>query len=371
MFRWESFLNLFSLSSSMPGGDYVGASACVAGPGCPPNAPAVKDEARRSGGRGSEGMKTADPNPEVHSLGGFSCVDLGGVRLSPRLYAVVRDRLRELGFLLDGSVACFRGDARTVEELVNKAIADAMQLVGPAEDEGGDEVGEEVDWGVVEGEVVRRFRSMPSQLERARLVVRHLRAGNNVLLAGPPGSGKSYLMDVLGVVVPHSYYISMANASNAGIEDLVLNARRINLLMIDELDKASTRDLPIVLQLADATRGRVVIAKANKRVDLRLHCPILAAANPFLQKRSRNYWDALLDRFVLVEFERPSREELMALFIEASNASDQDLLRAVEKSIEDASIRRIMQAANFVRGNPDFPRELLIKEVVRILNGGD
>jgi ABC-type microcin C transport system duplicated ATPase subunit YejF len=143
-----------------------------------------------------------------------------------------------------------------------------------------------IDWDKIRDAVAQRFKHFPSQVPHISEAINHLKAGNNVLLVGPPGSGKSLFMDILGELL-HAVYINMANASNAGIENIIPMLASADVVLIDELDKANTRDLGIVLQLADSTRQVVAITKANKSFLVRLKVPIVAAMNIAMNKESR------------------------------------------------------------------------------------
>jgi len=143
-----------------------------------------------------------------------------------------------------------------------------------------------IDWDKMRDAVAQRFKHFPSQVPHISETINHLKAGNNVLLVGSPGSGKSLFMDILGELL-HAVYINMTNASNAGIENVIPILARTDIVLIDELDKANTRDLGIILQLADSTRQVVAITKANKSFLVRLKVPIVAAMNIAMNKESR------------------------------------------------------------------------------------
>ena len=102
-------------------------------------------------------------------------------------------------------------------------------------------------------------------------------------------------MEELSILEYCAVYINMTNASNAGIENVIPILARTGIVLIDELDKANTRDLGIILQLANLTRQMVAITKANKSFLVRLKVPIVAAMNKESRERFlRNYPKELL-----------------------------------------------------------------------------
>ena len=207
-----------------------------------------------------------------------------------------------------------------------------------------------IDWDKVRDAVAQRFKHFPSQVPHISEAINHLKAGNNVLLVGPPGSGKSLFMDVLGELL-HAVYINMANASNAGIENIIPMLASADVVLIDELDKANTRDLGIVLQLADSTRQLVVITKANKSFMVRLKVPIVAAMNIAMNKRSQNYWKALMDRFIIIEIPRPTDEELKLFIADEADTEDEEIINTIMKYADSLSLRKIVMIAKYIKTN--------------------
>ena len=166
--------------------------------------------------------------------------------------------LKEAGFDMvrveQGTYACIELPSEEADKLFNSVLEewrreDKDQVIIQPEDK-------HIDWDHVEQVVRDAFKRFPSQQPHIQVALDMLRARNNVLLIGPPGSGKSMFLDMLMSVLD-TVYINMANTTNAGLENILPRLASADALLIDELDKANTRDLPLVLQLADATRGLV------------------------------------------------------------------------------------------------------------------
>ena len=279
----------------------------------------------------------------------------------PERYFALRSMLKASGFVIvrddkvGGTWACI--DLDNAEALFNDIVNEwrtKLSDYNPIE-----VISEEksIDWDKVRDAVAQRFKHFPSQVPHISDAINQLKAGNNVLLVGPPGSGKSLFMDVLGEVL-HAVYINMANASNAGIENIIPMLASADVVLIDELDKANTRDLGIVLQLADSTRQLVVITKANKSFMVRLKVPIVAAMNITMNKRSQNYWKALIDRFIIIEIPRPTDEELKLFIADEADTEDEEIINTIMKYADALSLRKIVMIAKYIKTNRPTKEQL-------------
>jgi MoxR-like ATPase len=277
----------------------------------------------------------------------------------PDKYFALRSMLKASGFVIvrddkvGGTYACM--DSNDAESVFNNVLNEwrtKLSDFNPIEI-----ISEEksIDWEKVRDTITQRFKHFPSQVPHVSEAINQLKAGNNVLLVGPPGSGKSLFMDILGDIL-NAVYINMANASNAGIENAIPMLANADVILIDELDKASTRDLGVILQLADSTRQRqlVAITKANKSFMVRLKVPIVAAMNPATNKRAQNYWKALTDRFIIVEIPRPSDKELRLFIADEADVEDEQIISTIMKYANALSLRKIVMIARDVKINrPD------------------
>jgi MoxR-like ATPase len=279
----------------------------------------------------------------------------------PERYFALRSMLKASGFVIvrddkvGGTWACI--DLDNAEALFNDIVNEwrtKLTDYSPIE-----VISEEksIDWDKMRDAVAQRFKRFPSQVPHISDAINQLKAGNNVLLVGPPGSGKSLFMDILGELL-HAVYINMANASNAGIENIIPMLASADVVLIDELDKANTRDLGIVLQLADSTRQLVVITKANKSFMVRLKVPIVAAMNIAMNKRSQNYWKALMDRFIIIEIPRPTDEELKLFIADEADTEDEEIINTIMKYADALSLRKIVMIAKYVKTNRPTKEQL-------------
>jgi MoxR-like ATPase len=280
---------------------------------------------------------------------------------NPERYFALRSMLKASGFAIfrddkvGGTWACL--DSNDAESLFNNVLNEwrtKLSDYNPVEI-----ISEEksIDWEKVRDAVTQRFKHFPSQIPYVSEAINQLKANNNVLLVGPPGSGKSLFMDVLGEVLT-AVYINMTNASNAGIENAIPMLATADVVLIDEVDKANTRDLGIILQLADSTRQLVVITKANKSFMVRLKVPIVAAMNPATNKRAQNYWKALTDRFIVVEIPRPTDEELKLFIADTADTEDEEIINTVMKYADTLSLRKIVMIAKYIKINRPTKEQL-------------
>ena len=279
----------------------------------------------------------------------------------PERYFALRSMLKASGFVIirddkvGGTWACI--DLDNAEALFNDIVNEWRTKLSDYSPIEVISEGKSIDWDKVRDAVAQRFKHFPSQVPHISNAINHLKAGNNVLLVGPPGSGKSLFMDAVSELL-HAVYINMTNASNAGIENIIPMLASADVVLIDELDKANTRDLGIVLQLADSTRQLVVITKANKSFMVRLKVPIVAAMNIAMNKRSQNYWKALMDRFIIIEIPRPTDEELKLFIADEADTEDEEIINTIMKYADALSLRKIVMIAKYVKTNRPTKEQL-------------
>lgn len=293
----------------------------------------------------------------------MQCVDISQYYdySNPEKYWVIRKILKENGLVIvkrdTGTFACGDGDVEAViKEALKKSEDSQLIEVAPPE----------LDWTAVRESAMKYFKTTPSLRPTVEFIINNIAAGNNVLMVGSPGSGKSYVLDVMHQVVTDSIMVNMFNATNAGLEDLIANIKAVSLLLVDELDKANVRDLGMLLQLADAGRGKVIVVKSNKTFMIKGEFRILAASNYFRGKRSVA-WDALRDRFVTVEVPKPTVGEVVGLFMDMADTEDPILVKLVQQTYDSLSMRRLLSAARYVKTNRDDPK--LHERVKNILLG--
>ncbi|MCG2895318.1 MAG: ATP-binding protein [Vulcanisaeta sp.] len=231
-----------------------------------------------------------------------------------------------------------------------------------------------VDWRAVYELASRRVAPIPSLVPILREAVVNLDAGNNVALVGPPGSGKTFIMQSLEEAVKalglSALYINATSMTKAALENALLMNQSLALVLIDELDKALSREAQVLLQLLDEY-GVVKILKSNGG-EVRTSARVVLGLNTTaLRRKALNVWAPLLDRAVIIEVPRPSKDELLALFTEESGGAPREVLSTVAAALSqrDVSIRKVMQAARYVKTALEWgiPMEDIKKQVMRIL----
>jgi MoxR-like ATPase len=233
---------------------------------------------------------------------------------------------------------------REVNELVEKIISE----------EGGETGSTEcrpADIGSIANAVVSRISSLiPSLKDVVDEVAINLEAGNHVMLLGGPGSGKTLILDAIYEASSNPLYVNMADASAAGIEDLVIEAGCFDIVLLDEVDKARNVALSPLLQLLDHG-GRLRVTKSGKTTVIEAPwVRAVAAANPFNPRlRASNWWMPLMDRFVPIEVPQPSVDEVVAFMGKVVNAEMPSWVRElIEKYIDAITLRKAEQAAKYI-----------------------
>ncbi|ADN49573.1 ATP-binding protein [Vulcanisaeta distributa] len=218
----------------------------------------------------------------------------------------------------------------------------------------------------------RVLKLVPSLGEAVDDLIINLEAGNHVVLLGGPGSGKTLILDAIAEVANNPLYVNMADASAAGIEDLIIEAGCVDYLLLDELDKARNIALSPLLQLLDHG-GRLRITKHGKAVSLEMPwLRAVAAANPFNPRvRSANWWAPLMDRLVPIEVPQPSVDELIGFMESITNARMPGWVRqVVEEYMGRVTLRKAEQAAKYIvkameRGKSEETIKAKVEKIMR------
>jgi len=213
---------------------------------------------------------------------------------------------------------------------------------------------------------------VPSLKDVIDEVAINLEAGNHVMLLGSPGSGKTLILDAIYEASSNPLYVNMADASAAGIEDLVIDAGCFDVILLDEVDKAKNVALSPLLQLLDHG-GRLRITKSGKTTVIEAPwVRAVAAANPFNPRlRASNWWMPLMDRFVPIEVPQPSVDEIVTFMNKVANAEMPNWVRElIEKYIDAITLRKAEQAAKYIatsmrRGRNEEAIRVKVEDMLR------
>jgi MoxR-like ATPase len=238
----------------------------------------------------------------------------------------------------------------------SEAVSEVARVVEEVmgEEEGGETGNKEcrpADIVSIANSVVNRVSSLiPSLGDVVDEVAINLEAGNHVMLLGGPGSGKTLILDAIYEASSNPLYVNMADASAAGIEDLVIEAGCFDVVLLDEVDKARNVALSPLLQLLDHG-GRLRITKSGKTTVIEAPwVRAVAAANPFNPRlRASNWWSPLMDRFVPIEVPQPSVDEILTFMGRVVNTEMPGWVRElVEKYVDAITLRKAEQSAKYI-----------------------
>jgi MoxR-like ATPase len=125
-------------------------------------------------------------------------------------------------------------------------------------------------------------------------------SGGHALLIGVPGLAKTKLVETLGIT-------------------LGLDAKRIQLLMADEINRASPRTQSALLQAMQEQH----ITVAGARHDLPKPFHVLATQNPLEQEGTYPLPEAQLDRFLMeIDVDYPDRDAERRILFETTGADE-------------------------------------------------
>ena len=219
--------------------------------------------------------------------------------------------------------------------------------------------------GIIDGVRERVSSLVPSLRDIVEEAAINLEAGNHVMLLGGPGSGKTLILDAIYEASSDPLYINMADASAAGIEDLVIEAGCFDVILLDEVDKAKNVALSPLLQLLDHG-SRLRVTKSGKTTVIEAPwVRAVAAANPFNPRlRASNWWMPLMDRFVPIEVPQPSVDEIVTFMGKVASAEMPSWVRElVEKYIDAITLRKAEQAAKYIAASMRRGRS---EDVIRV-----
>ncbi len=309
---------------------------------------------------------------------GEAWVEVRGLRfrVGAGNYNKLLERLVGLGYRVERSRSYTWVVARKpCSEAVSEVARVVEEVMSEEEKEGrvGNRECRPADIVSIANSVVNRVSSLiPSLKDVVDEVAINLEAGNHVMLLGGPGSGKTLILDAIYEASSNPLYINMADASAAGIEDLIIEAGCFDVILLDEVDKARNVALSPLLQLLDHG-GRLRITKSGKTTVIEAPwVRAVAAANPFNPRlRASNWWLPLMDRFVPIEVPQPSVDEIVAFMGKVANAEMPNWVRElVEKYVDVITLRKAEQAAKYLavslrRGRSEDVIKARVEKILR------
>jgi MoxR-like ATPase len=226
------------------------------------------------------------------------------------------------------------------------------------------------------------------------LLVRNCLRGENTLITGPTGSGKTELISHLARVMSKDMSIQdMGTLQDA--QSALLGVHRLNkeghsefetapfvdhikgggIVLLDEINRAPMAANNILFPCLDKRRYLpidIACAEGDRRVDVHPETFFIATANLGSEYAGTNALDrALLDRFFIIEMDYPQEEDEIRVIVSRTGVQERQATAVVKVANEirkqyksqdlssAISVRHTLQAANLIADGFDVSKALM------------
>ncbi len=178
--------------------------------------------------------------------------------------------------------------------------------------------------------------------------------GVNIILVGPPASGKSLILELIGML-PGGKYVTVSRQSTTGkglLQMILEYAGELRYLALDEFDKLPPREVEFFLHVAGEQR-RIVVEKARATEDgvgLNESSVDLSSLNIYigvnsLERLRKSKVAALLDRFLIFrmdEYDPERTKRIIFKYLVVMEGMDEKLaLRVARGVVDELRINRV------------------------------
>lgn len=172
----------------------------------------------------------------------------------------------------------------------------------------------------------------------------------DLLLTGPPASGKSVVLTALEEAADHAYYVDASGVTKAKLRDIL--AQDYDVLLLDEIDDMRSDAYTALTQALE--QRRVTKAVQGNEIDVEISTQILAASNDVA-----SIPDHIDSRFIQVKFPEYTRDELLDVcstlmpravdWIESEGAAEAAAAAAVHE-LETSDVRTVRDVLRLAGG---------------------
>ena len=192
-------------------------------------------------------------------------------------------------------------------------------------------------------------------------VLRHLantKTAQSIIMYGPPGLGKTTSARILAKALGRPLFeLNATTASTSDIRKIADSAPDDGcVLYLDEIQYFNKKQQQSLLSFVESGESGVITLLAS------------TTENPY-----HGIYDALLSRCMILEFKKPSADEIASRVIKAANDPQTPIYRLNKQichyisKIASGDVRRALNTAEMVCSLSDNPKSVTMDDVKRIL----
>lgn len=219
-----------------------------------------------------------------------------------------------------------------------------------------DEFNEEVERKLGDKGNVDLFNEIHGYADLKHLMTRMLLSKDSVhaVLVGPPASGKTMFLLDIQQKMENVFFIDATNASGPGIVDKLFSRPDTRIVMIDEIEKMSTRDQNMLLGLLET--GILTSTKVKKTAEMRFDGIKLFATSNDIDALSKPLRSRLVELH-LPEYDFTEFCDIVVKLTQQRDGHDRETAMKVADTVwnklNSKDIRKVLQISKLTKSIDD------------------